>query len=241
MNNNIPNANQKPTPTPEYYSPTPTPGYQNPAQAPAYYHSTNKNYKMPSNQSRTTLTIGTIVAILILVAVAYFIFSSLKSKINIEDIANNVKINGVTYKWASTINELGDGWDWNPIIPPMNINTDDGEKTVAIATYNGEMAFSCLLHNYVEGSDGKDNLIYAIILTDSDDPSANTVSIDGLMIGDSKQDVLDKYGKPKTTEKDGSEETLRYTEEWGEKDLIVTIENGKISSIFLIYLPDKYK
>lgn len=234
--NNIPNANQNPTQPIGYQRPVQPTGYQNTAQPTGYQNPAppKKRINKKKINKKSIIVISAIIAAVLLIStIVVFIYVNSKPSFNIEKVVENIKVDGNPYKWPSSLNDLGTNWDWHQFGQPMTIDGD----TMAIATYNGDPVFSCGLYNYT-GDDGKDNLIHTIFISDISESLVNVVSIDGLMLGDPKQAVLDKYGEPTSVESSGASEVLLYTVEKDKKELAVSILDGKISTIMLTCFPE---
>jgi hypothetical protein len=177
---------------------------------------------------------GIVIAISIIVmgigVAMYFIQNkdaeSSNGTFDIEKVVNNITIDGQPYKWFSSLNELGPDWTWSEFGEPTVMGDDPTEAT-AVVDYKGEEMFGGSVYNYSQGHE-RDALFFSMSV------SNNRISIDGLKLGDSKQDVLNKYGQPTENRKDGTEK-FYYTVEHDSKELSIAFEKDKITYLYLIY------
>lgn len=122
------------------------------------------------------------------------------AKFDIEEVINNITIDGKPYKWFSSLNDLGPDWDWAEYGGPSVMWP--GTEAAAVVEYKGEHIFTVSLCNYDENSE-RDAMFFGMRVTDSSSSSYDDlISVDGLMVGDSKKDVLKELGEPTRCDQD---------------------------------------
>ncbi len=110
-----------------------------------------------------------------------------QGKFDIEYVRKQINIKGQPFEIPMALKDLKDGWTWKE---HENSHYSADGSGLAYIYYNGKEMFVAGLENYFDGA--KDNGIIYNLTIETDD-----CSIDSLIpFKSTKQDVIDRYGKP---------------------------------------------